>query len=161
MNFMYKQECKSGIREFLTVVVMALVSVILSQFLGALLAALTGGRLPTVLTGQLILAVMCVYMIFLVYHHYASHFTYTINKKHIVIQKRTGRRETEMTIPLNEIMKVYLRKKPKLKGKKQKFCTRMFPSSKTSTLICGDEGKIIVFEPDDKFIEKMKEYMND
>ena len=100
---------------------MALVSVILSQFLGALLAALTGGRLPDRSYRS---ADSCRHVRihdFLVYHHYASHFTYTINKKHIVIQKRTGRRETEMTIPLNEIMKVYLRKKPETKRQKAKI----------------------------------------
>lgn len=159
---MYKQENKAGIREFLKVILMALAAVIVSDFLGACISWITGGFIKAALAGQILLAVVCVVMVMLVYNHYASVYNYKITKKHIVIEKKSGRKVTEYDIPISEIKKIYIRKKtPKLKGKKLRLCASMFGYKKTTTMICTEENDIIIFEPDDNFVEKIKEYMND
>jgi len=155
---MYKQEDKAGVKEFLIVILMAVVSVILTGLAGWVIYALTGFKLA----GDILLFLMCILMVSLVYNHYASVYTYKITQKHIVIEKKSGRKITEYEIPLVEINKIYIRKKiPKLKGKKLRLCSSMFGYKKTTVMICGQDDRIVVFQPDDKFISKIKEYMND
>ena len=155
---MYKQENKAGFKEFLIVILMAVISVILTSIAGWFIGALTG--FPW--AGDILLIAMCVIMVFLVYNHYASVYTYRITQKHIVIEKKAGRKITEYDIPIVEINKMYIRKKlPKLKGKKLRLCSSMFGYKKTTVIICGQDDQIVVFEPNDKFIAKIKEYIND
>ena len=157
---MYKQENKAGVREFLKVLAMALAAVVVSEFLGGLAGYITGGIMNASLTGHIILAAMCVGMVILVYNHYASVYNYKITKKHIVIEKKTGRKVWEYDIPIEEIKKAYIRKgRVKAEGKKLRLCSSMFGNKRTSVIICGES--VIIFEPDDRFVEKMKEYIND
>ena len=105
---------------------------------------------------------LCVLLVIIVYNHYASVFYYKITSKHIVIEKKSGRKVTEYDIPIEEINKIYIRKSiPKLKGKKLRLCSSVFGYKKTTVMLCGEENTIVVFEPDDKFVKKIKEYMND
>ena len=161
---MYKQENKAGVREFLKVLAMAFAAVVVSEFLGGLVKYISGGIINAALTGHIILAAMCVGMVILVYNHYASVYNYKITKKHIVIEKKTGRKVWEYDIPIDEIKKAYIRKgrmKIKAKGKKRRLCSSMFGYKRTSVIICGEEESVVIFEPDDIFVEKMKEYIND
>ncbi len=163
---MYKQENKTGTRAFFKVIGVTFLAILVSEFLGGLIGALSKDKINATLTGNIILAVLCVILVILIYNHYASVYTYKITKKHIVIEKRAGRKITEFDIPLEEIKKAYIKKSmPKEKGKKKgktlRLCSSIFNNKNTSTIICGEENNIIIFEPDDKFIEKIKEYMND
>ena len=163
---MYKQENKTGTREFLKVIGMTFLALLASEFLGGLIGSVTKGKLNAALSGHIILAVMCVILVILTYNHYASIYTYKITKKHIVIEKKTGRKITEYDIPLDEIKKAYIRKsmpreKGKKKGKKLRLCSSIFNNKNTSIIICGEENITVIFEPDDKFVKKIKEYMND
>lgn len=158
---MYKQENKAGFKDFLKVLAMAVAAVIISELFSMIVAAVTGGA-GAALAGQILLIVMCVIIVFFVYNHYASVYNYKITKKHIVIEKKTGRRVTEYEIPLVEINKMYIRKNPpKLEGKKLRLCSSIFGYKKTTVITCGEENNVIIFEPDDKFVKKIKEYMND
>ena len=157
---MYKQENKAGIKEFFIVIVMAVIAVLVSGIFGEIIRNITGGSFAW--AGDILLLLMCAGMVFLVYHHYASTYTYKISEKHIIIEKKSGRKLTEYEIPLVEINKIYIRKKmPKQKGKKLRLCSSMYGYKKTTTIICGEENNIVIFEPNDKFVKKIKEYMND
>lgn len=157
---MYKQENKTGVKSFLLTVAMAFAAIVASEFLGGFLNFISGGIIPARLSGNILLAVMCVVMVYLVYNHYASTYIYKITPKHIVIEKKTGSRVTEYEIPIKEIRKVYIRKKVKLKGKKLRLCAGVFSDKKVTVIVCGEEKKIIAFEPDENFIAKLKEYVN-
>ncbi len=158
---MYKQENKAGVKSFLITVAMAFGAIVISEFLGGLLGFLSGGKIPARLSGHIMLAAMCVLIVFWVYNYYASVYKYKINSEHIVIEKKTGSRVTEYDIPIDEIKNVYIKKTPKLKGKKLRLCSSIFSRKNTSVIVCGNEKNIIVFEPDEKFVKKIKEYMND
>lgn len=163
---MYKQEKKTGTREFFKVIGMTFLAFVASDFFGGVISTLTKGKISATLSGNIILAVLCVILVILTYNHYASVYTYKITKKHIVIEKKTGRKITEYDIPLEEIKKAYIKKSmPKGKGKKKskklRLCSSIFNNKNTSIIICGEENTIVIFEPDDKFVEKLKEYMND
>lgn len=160
---MYKQENKAGVKSFLLTIVMAIAAIVVSEFMGGLLNFISRDLIPAKLTGNILLVVCCVLMVFWVYNFYASVYTYKITSKHIVIEKKSGSRVTEYDIPIGEIRNVYIRKKPnkKLKGKRQRLCTSIFSNKRATVIVCGEEKQIIVFEPDEKFIEKIKEYVND
>ena len=159
---MYKQENKAGAREFIKVIVLTVAAIVFSGFLGGLINFLSNGKLNATLFGQIILAVFGVMLVMLVYNHYASVFKYKITKTHIVIEKKTGSRVTEYDIPLKEISKVCIRTgAPGIKGKKLRLSKNFFTGRKSTVLVVGAEENIVVFEPDDEFIRKMKEYMND
>ena len=85
---------------------------------------------------------------------------------HIVIEKKTGRRLTEYDIPMSEIKKAIIKKEyPDLKeykkSKKLRLCPTVFGYKKNTVIVCGEENTIVTFSPDDNFINKLKEYMND
>ncbi len=161
---MYKQENKAEKREFFKLLGMCLAAVLISEFLGVLIAALTNKLINPVLAGNVILVAMSVGLVVLVYNHYASVYKYKITKKHIIIEKKTGRRITEYEIPVSEIKKAYIRRgriKIKAKGKKLRLCSSMMGYKNTSIIVCGKEENVIIFEPDDNFLDKMKEYIDD
>lgn len=151
---MYKQENKAGFKQYLFVIVMVIAVVFISEFVGWIV------NYP--LAGDILMIALCVLLVIIVYNHYASVFYYKITSKHIVIEKKSGRKVTEYDIPIEEINKIYIRKSiPKLKGKKLRLCSSVFGYKKTTVMLCGEENTIVVFEPDDKFVKKIKEYMND
>ncbi len=159
---MYKQENKAGTREFVKMIAASVAAVVLSGFLGRLINYLSKGKINAALSGQIILVVFGVALVMLMYNHYASVFKYKITSTHIVIEKKTGSRVTEYDIPLKEISKACIRTgMPKQKGKKIRLSKSFFVNKKSTVLVVGVEENIVIFEPDDEFIKKMKEYMND
>lgn len=159
---MYKQENKAGVREFIRVILLALLALVVSEFLGGLINFVSKDKINASLSGHIILAVFGVMLVYLVYNHYASVFKYKITKKHIVIEKKTGSRVTEYDLPLTEIQKACIRTgMPKIKGKKLRLSKSFFTNKKSTVLVVGVEEKVIVFEPDDEFIKKLKEYLHD
>lgn len=157
---MYKQENKAGVKEFIWVILMAMAAVFISSLANTVILSITNGSFRW--AGDILLIAMCIIMVLLVYNHYASVYSYKITPKHIVIEKKAGRKVTEYDIPIVEINKIYIRKKvKKLKGKKLRLCSSMFGYKKTTVMLCGENDNIVIFEPDDKFLKKIKEYMND
>lgn len=165
---MYKQTIKSGSREFLKVIGITIAVIIISEFLGGLINFYFEGTPFIPLIKSIFLVAACVVIIYFTYNHYASGFFYKISKTHIVIEKKTGRKVTEYEIPLGEIKKLVIKKEypdlrefKKKKGKKLRLCPTVFGYKKNTVIVCGEENAIVVFQPDDKFINKMKEYMDD
>ena len=165
---MYKQTKKSGGGEFLKVLGITLAVIIISEFMGGLLNLFFENAPFIPLIKSIFLVAACVVIIYFTYNHYASSFLYKISKTHIVIEKKTGRRVTEYDIPLDKIKKMIIKKEypdlkeyKKKKGKKLRLCPTVFGYKKNTVIVCGEENSIVIFEPDDNFINKMKEYMND
>lgn len=158
---LYKQENKAGLGSFLITVAMAFAAFLISEFFGGLLNFISRGVIPARLSGNILLVVCCVLMVFWVYNYYASVYKYKITAKHIVIEKRTGSRVTEYDIPIDEIQNVYIGKKPRSKGKRHRLCTSIFSNRRAAFIVCGEDGQIIIFEPDERFVEKIKEYVHD
>ncbi len=158
---MYTQVNKAGIREYIFTLFLATVAFVASALLGDRVEVLTNGVIGFNLAGNVFLFVFLVLLVLLIYNHYASTFSYKLTKKHIVIEKKTGSRVTEYDIPLKEITKAYIRRRVTLKGRKLKLSKHFFMNKKSTVLIVGAEENIVIFEPDDEFVAKLKEYLND
>lgn len=163
---MYKQENKAGKRDFFKTLGLATVAIVASEFLGGLINFVSMDKINANISGDIVLAGFAVLLVMLVYNHYASVFTYKINSKGVTIEKKAGSRVTEYSFPVSEIKKASIRVgMPKLRDKKKRKKLRLsrhfLLNKKSTVLIVGEEENIVIFEPDDKFIKKLKEHMND
>lgn len=163
---MYKQTKKSGSKEVLKVIGITLAVIIFSEFMGGIINLYFENAPFITLFKSLFLLISCTVIVYITYKHYASVFSYKITKNHIVIEKKTGRRLTEYDIPMSEIKKAIIKKEyPDLKeykkSKKLRLCPTVFGYKKNTVIVCGEENTIVTFSPDDNFINKLKEYMND
>lgn len=149
-----KYEIKSGIKEFVLVLVCIVFSWIFADFVRYIAPSF-----PLAADGTFV--VLCIILVYFVYTRLCARFTYTLAEDELIIERKIGRRsQKSRKIAYDEIARLS-RKKPKGRRVYGENYTKSIFGGKGLCYIISSSGEYLTkISADDKFLNKLKEYIN-
>lgn len=150
---MYKQERKAGVVQFLICAAAGILLWVVCDIIGLLI--------KNSLAADIIFIAGACILVYCVYVHYCSVFTYELEKKKLIIERKIGHREVKEEITLSKINGIY-EKKPEANIPKdiKSFTVSVISKGKYCYIVYDKNRKCLIFEPDKKLLELLKENIN-
>lgn len=149
-----KYEIKSGIKEFLFVLVCIVFSWIFADFVRYI-----APYAPLAADGTFV--VLCGILVYFVYTRLCARFTYTLAENELVLERKIGRRSHKSRkIAYDKIARLSAAKPKGRPVYGENYTKNVFGGAGVRYIISSSGEYLVKISADDKFLNKLKEYIN-
>ena len=150
---MYKQENKAGFIQYIISLLAGILIWILCDAIGMVV--------KNALISDIIFIVIGAIFVYFIYVHYCAVFLYETDEDKLKITRILGHKKVTEEIHFEKINKMYLEKPEKLPKNTVYYTVKTFMRKNFCYIVYDKNEKCVVIEPDNEFIEILKEKIND